>query len=288
MYTDPSGEVWHIIIPSLIRGVINLAINWKSIDNFWEGAAVFLAGAANGAMTTISPMFGAAFGEAIERGVNRMVALTGNGVGLGDVNWRSVGKEALYGFGGGLATGLVSQNFKFEIKYKGFTVWGGNRMNLTAASHRFASIQNHVVRSAAYHIGGNILTGNSPLKGFKSKNFWGLNSSILLPATIDGLRYVGEQRGWANNFLEKNSKDQFDQQFRELGGYDSPYISHNVLGVDFSSVNISPDGRLFVWGKVAFDLLANIPGDFSSEKLHLVVSKSTDFNIRALYTLFFK
>jgi len=68
MYTDPSGEIiW--LVPALIGGVINVAANWKSIDNFWQGLGYFGAGAVQGGLAVLGPV-GWLAGGAIAGGVN--------------------------------------------------------------------------------------------------------------------------------------------------------------------------------------------------------------------------
>ena len=116
MYTDPSGEIWHVVIGAVVGGVINLAANWDNIDNFWEGAAAFGVGAGAGALTAATGGAGASFwtvagvsslGGAATMGTNNIIGQTGNGVGLGDVEWGSVVESSLVGAVSGFAAGGV-------------------------------------------------------------------------------------------------------------------------------------------------------------------------------------
>ncbi|MCK9207461.1 MAG: FG-GAP-like repeat-containing protein, partial [Salinivirgaceae bacterium] len=117
-YTDPDGEFWHIVIGAAIGGVINLAMNWDNIDNFGEGLAAFGVGAGAGALTaatggaaagtfmasTGAALGAAAIGGAAVGGTNNIIGQTGNGVGLGDVNWGQVGLSSAIGGVAGLAS----------------------------------------------------------------------------------------------------------------------------------------------------------------------------------------
>jgi RHS repeat-associated protein len=49
-YTDPDGEWIHILIGAVIGGVINTAVHWNQIDNFWDGVKAFGVGAGGGAL----------------------------------------------------------------------------------------------------------------------------------------------------------------------------------------------------------------------------------------------
>jgi RHS repeat-associated protein len=119
-YTDPDGEWVHIVVGAAIGGVINLAMNWNNIDSFWEGAAVFGIGAGAGAATAATGNAGfwvaattAAVGGAATSATNNIVAQTGNGVGLNQVNWGQVGVNAgvgaISGFAG-YAAGTFASN----------------------------------------------------------------------------------------------------------------------------------------------------------------------------------
>ncbi len=103
IYTDSDGEWIHIAVGAVIGGVINLATNWKNIDSFGEGLAAFGAGAAQGALTAAFGPIGAMAGGALTGATNGIIAQTGNGIGLGDVNWGQVGLGAGVGGVAGIA-----------------------------------------------------------------------------------------------------------------------------------------------------------------------------------------
>lgn len=48
IYVDENGEFLHIIIGTIVDGIINMAIHWKQFDSFWDGVAAFGIGAAGG------------------------------------------------------------------------------------------------------------------------------------------------------------------------------------------------------------------------------------------------
>jgi hypothetical protein len=49
-YNDPDGEWIHILVGAIIGGVINTAVHWNQIDNFWDGVKAFGVGAGGGAL----------------------------------------------------------------------------------------------------------------------------------------------------------------------------------------------------------------------------------------------
>ncbi len=109
-YTDPTGEWVHIVVGAVVGGAINLAMNWNNIDNFGEGLAVFAIGAGSGALTaatggaSLGVQLGVAAGTAAATSAtNNVVAQTGNGVGLNQVNWGQVGMNAGVGAVAGVA-----------------------------------------------------------------------------------------------------------------------------------------------------------------------------------------
>jgi RHS repeat-associated protein len=64
-HTDPDGRIVPLLVvvgAAVIGGGINLATNWKNVDNFWQGLGYFGAGAASGALSTLGPAGWAAGG----------------------------------------------------------------------------------------------------------------------------------------------------------------------------------------------------------------------------------
>jgi hypothetical protein len=108
MYVDPDGQWVHIVIGAVVGGVVNLATNWKNIDNVWEGLAAFGTGAAVGGATAACGGCGGALaialgGGALMGATNNIIGQTGNGVGLNQVNWGSVGMSSVVGGISGVA-----------------------------------------------------------------------------------------------------------------------------------------------------------------------------------------
>ncbi len=68
----------------------------------------FGVGAGTGALTAVNPALGAMVGGAASSATNNIIAQTGNGSGLGDVNWGQVGTQAFVGAAVGAATFGVS------------------------------------------------------------------------------------------------------------------------------------------------------------------------------------
>lgn len=109
-YVDPDGRWVHIAIGAIVGGGLNLAANWGSVDNVWEGIAAFGVGAGAGAATaacggcTVWGAAAVAVGTgAVTGATNNVIAQTGNGVGLGGVEWGSVGASAVVGGVSGVA-----------------------------------------------------------------------------------------------------------------------------------------------------------------------------------------
>ncbi|GAA4276428.1 hypothetical protein GCM10022259_11520 [Aquimarina mytili] len=112
---DPDGEWVWIAIGAVVGGAINLAVNWDNIDNFTEGLAAFGTGALAGGLTAACGACGvgaiAALGAgtgALTMATNNVIGQTGDGVGLGDVQWDSVGKSAFIGGITGAASSVAS------------------------------------------------------------------------------------------------------------------------------------------------------------------------------------
>ena len=112
-YTDPDGEWAHLVIGALIGGIVNLATNWSKCDGFWEYAAAFGAGAANGALSAAAPGWGSLLGGALSGATNNLISQTGHNfssTGSFDSSsfWTSVASGAAAGVGGYLGSSVGS------------------------------------------------------------------------------------------------------------------------------------------------------------------------------------
>ena len=124
IYTDPDGEFIHLIIGAVIGGVINLAMNAKRIDNFWQALGYFGIGAAAGALGAgvgagiSSAIAGGSFGAGFVGSSAAMTASSsfvsgaaiGGGAGFSSGFTTGFGNGLMYGqsFGQALGSGLVS------------------------------------------------------------------------------------------------------------------------------------------------------------------------------------
>ncbi|MCM1501408.1 MAG: hypothetical protein NC115_01920 [Bacteroidales bacterium] len=126
-YTDESGEfalttaaVIGIVIASaaIIGGTINLVSNWDNIDGFWQGAAVFGAGALYGGGMAAVGIYSGGIGWMALAGAglgglnsftNSIVSQTGkNFSGAENIDWKLVGASTASGVASGAVTGAVA------------------------------------------------------------------------------------------------------------------------------------------------------------------------------------
>lgn len=98
IYIDENGEWWHILAGALIGGSINLISYRDEFDNFWEGLASFLAGAGTGAIAVATGNIGLiAIGGAINSSVNNIVEQLNSENTWDDIDWETVGGQAIWG-----------------------------------------------------------------------------------------------------------------------------------------------------------------------------------------------
>ena len=91
IYTDPSGEFWHLIIGAAIGGAINWVANGADLS--WEGLSYFATGAVSGALTAAFP--GAAI--AITAGAGAANSAIGQGFnnGWNNINLQQVAFDGI-------------------------------------------------------------------------------------------------------------------------------------------------------------------------------------------------
>ena len=180
-YTDPSGDSWVAFAIIFAAGSLNTVSNWGNIDNFWEGLASFGAGAGAAALVMYGGP-GGIFGAGILTGaVNDIVSQTGNGVGLGQVNWKQVGISSL--------TGGVLSYFSYKV---GSWVSGNLNIAFNQLSIESPVAKGIVSGAASYAAGGYVgnyvgtlvLTGDPEMA---KQNAWkGLYTNLATGAAFGG------------------------------------------------------------------------------------------------------
>ena len=265
-YKDPSGEWVQIILGAAIGGVINLVTNWNNIDNFWEGLAVFGAGAGSGALTAAFGPLGALAGGALTGATNNVIAQTGNGVAINQVNWGQVGVNSLVGSAAGIAgygAGQWASNHIGNIAINGLRVEspvltgaikgmvggaaGGSAGGFTAGfllnggsvdaglQGAWSGLKSGAVIGGALGAGGGYLDAKS-----RGINPW--TGKPNQPITPNDLRGINQ-----NTIIEKNGR-QFEIQLRTQGtsgdGATSYHIIEIIEGnkVSITHMVVSPNG----------------------------------------------
>ena len=94
-YTDPDGEFWHLVIGAVVGGVVNVGINAKYIDTFWQGLGYFGIGALAG-------------GLSVGVGAGVGIAYAGESFAAGFLGTTVQAAPCALGFYGGLLVGGAS------------------------------------------------------------------------------------------------------------------------------------------------------------------------------------
>ena len=190
-YTDPSGEVWHIVIGAVVGGVVNLVVNWDNIDGFWQGFAAVAVGAGSGALTAATGGAGAwavmgvgAVTGAMTAGTNNVIAQTDkNFAGMGNVDWGQVGISSVIGGVSGAAgsgAGYAASNMNFLV----------NGVNSPVLRSAIVS----PLASGAGHIAGgttaNLISGQKLGNAFYN-SFDGVGQSMAIGTAIGVSATVG-------------------------------------------------------------------------------------------------
>jgi hypothetical protein len=222
IYTDEDGEWIHIAIGAAIGGIVNVAANWKKIDNFGQGLAYFGIGAAAGAVGgwaggAVSGALGTAstFGGAVLNG-----AVSGAAGGFSSGYITGAGNAWMGGanFGQGLYAGLSSG---------GYGALSGALIGGAAGGIRYQK-QTYVFRN-----------GNLEL---------GVNGEDAVPATDDFLNRA--QKAWYKDApmdkvkvfsVEKTPTDLLTQMNREGRAAATSAISKNKILTGYSKVYFNKD-----------------------------------------------
>lgn len=160
-YVDENGEFWWIAAAAFIGGAINVATNWKNIDNFWQGVGYFGVGTTAGAIGALTG--GAAFavtgglGGAAGGAIAGFVGGATSGFILGGGNTLMAGgslydawSNGLTGAYTGAATGAVLGGIGggFTSYLKGENVWSGRDI---ATGRNAFSLKNTPINETVHH-----------------------------------------------------------------------------------------------------------------------------------------
>jgi RHS repeat-associated protein len=198
IYVDPDGE-WFGVDDAIVAGlgfVSGYVIHGISTGEWGKDAfiaggitagAAWLtyntAGAASGVLAKVG--FGAKTAAVLSSGVGGAVGSFGGSIAgqayfnQGNIDLGLAGQAALYGFGGGMASGLVDISPLMDKKF---------------AMHHTVK---HLARSSAFQAGGNLILGKNPIEN----NSFGLDPSVIFPLAMDGATLTS--RYWAKPLAEK-------------------------------------------------------------------------------------
>lgn len=121
IYIDENGEYWHIIAGAIIGGTINLITNWDEFDNFWEGLASFAVGAGTGALSAATGNIALiVLGGAFNSSVNNIVEQLNPDKKWDEIDWRTVGGQAIWGgsislVSAGISAGIDKTNWVSDL-----------------------------------------------------------------------------------------------------------------------------------------------------------------------------
>lgn len=266
MYTDPSGEVIFTALTLIaapftggaslallpyaiaadIGGTINTVSNWKNIDNFGEGLAVYGLGAGTGVLTAVNPTLGATVGGALTSAGNDIIGQTGNGVGINDVKWEQVGASAVSGavvggvtYGVGLAinqTGITNKILDaFGITNNTTRNLVGSTVNGTISGTAGGFVNGVVTglttgdwdlwestwKGGAYGLAGGLIFGSLTELGYQAQLKWGRRSGLNSAAT---------------NAIADGGKDAINQMKSVSGGLGGN--GYTVKGTNLGEVRV--------------------------------------------------
>ena len=241
VYVDQNGEFWHIVVGALVGGVVNLVANLNNSQGFWEHLAAFGVGALGGAVTaavggsdggaSFLAITGTAAGMgALTMGTNSIIAQTGhNFSGMNNVNWGTVGKNALVGGASGFASGAVG----VWATNSGMLVKGINSPVLRSlVVSPLASGTGHIVGGTTY----NLLEGQNFKDAF-SNSFDGVGQSIAM-GTMLGVTttivnsYAHKVSPWTGHKLGSRAETLAEELFlSENFGITSEKFSNSITNV---------------------------------------------------------
>jgi len=251
-YTDPDGELIHLIVGAIIGGTFNLIANWKNVDNFWQGLGYFGVGAAAGALGAgigagvSSSLAGGSFGAGFWGTSTAMTATSSFGTSLiiGGTSGFTSGFTTGFGnglmggqsFGQALGNGLQSGFITGVSSAVGAAAFQGMN-NLFERDFSFANGRvtvekplkilptntlNYMAGSTASQVTTNLLTGRKPFQGVD----YGFNLGILFPLTVDVLTYSQRYN------MNRAQKHHPDLEITGIGNSQTTLVANGDLRLD--------------------------------------------------------
>jgi RHS repeat-associated protein len=229
VYTDPSGY-WFGIDDAIVAGLGFVVgyVSYGITTGDWGIDALASGGIAAGTSWLIYNTAGAASGMLVEAGASQGSAtVAGNAIGgavgsfagdiagqayyTGSIDLGQAGQSALYGFGGGMASGLVDIS---PLATKNFPM------------HHTVK---HMIRSTAYEMGGNIFSGRPIFEDMT----YGINPGMIVPVTMDVASLTAPKWGFRvmKNKIKENATSIFEKLNEQGFSFDSE-IELEILKAD--------------------------------------------------------
>ena len=248
-YTDESGEfvVSALLISIGVGAIVNVAFNWKNIDNVWEGLSVAAVGAGAGALAVftggssvgVQMLAGLGIG-AVNSATNNAVKQLGNS-GNGSFDWGEVGRSAI----SGAFTGAVTAGANNIINGGGISnmldkMKINNNLWRNIVGNSIEGATTGLIAGAANGIGGQFVTN-----GFKQKWDWTqIGVSALFGVAIGGT--MGAANGAITEYIyQAQRKDGYDTYFRNS---DVAEALGERAGDVAANLEASGVGSLWTWG----------------------------------------
>ena len=248
-YTDESGEVVvsALLISIGVGAIVNVAFNWKNIDNFVEGLTMAAVGGGAGALAALTG--GSSIGVQLLAGLgvgaansaaNNVVKQLGDS-GNGYFDWGEVGRSALSGaFTGGVTAGFNNIINGGSISNVLDKMNIDNYLWRNIVGNSIEGAATGLIAGAANGIGGQFVTN-----GFKHEWDWTqIGVSALFGVAIGGVM------GAANGFITEGI-----YQAQRKYGYDKNFRSSDFAealgeraGDIAANLEASGVGSLWPWG----------------------------------------
>ena len=239
-FTDPDGEVAHLIVGAVVFGFINWMVNdmQGNIDNGWQALGYFGIGAVAGALSAgIGAGIGAVYTGAGTFGAGFIGTTTATTSSLGVVGGFAAG------FGGGFSSGFISGT--------GNSLMGGNTFGQSLQTGVNEGLKQGLIGGAigglvggvsAYRSGNHALTGKPPHYQAELDNFQlvyqndPMNCKNATLESIEkmqgGLRTQDDFKRMGDAFLRDNPNATLEEYFNYFGFdvQDPSGRSHKYVG----------------------------------------------------------